>query len=199
MDHPTSTFDLLTRFQNGERSAFSLLFHKYQRRLAVLIYYKMSADLRGHVEVDDILQEVFFAASGSLKGFTYHSPGSLMAWLSRIADNAIIDAARHQNREKRNPEELLPFRSESNPHGAEPVDLDTPSRIFARQENVVMLLRKLDALPDDYRKVILLAKFEGLSTSEIAERIGKSREGAALLLHRALKRIRELEQAEEAK
>jgi RNA polymerase sigma-70 factor, ECF subfamily len=199
MDHPTSTFDLVTRFQNGDQSAFTLLFRKYQRRLAVLIYYKMSADLRGRVEVDDILQEVFFSASRSLEGFAYQSPGSLMAWLSRIADNAIIDVARHQNREKRRPEELLTFPSESNPHGAEPMDPDTPSRIFARQENMAMLLRKLNALPEDYRQAILLAKFEGLSTSEMAERMGKSREGTALLMHRALKRIRELEQATEPK
>jgi DNA-directed RNA polymerase specialized sigma24 family protein len=54
------------------------------------------------------------------------------------------------------------------------------------------LLERLDALPADYRQAILLAKIEGLSTAELAERMGKSREAAALLLHRAVKRFREL-------
>jgi RNA polymerase sigma-70 factor (ECF subfamily) len=199
MDLQTSTFDLVKRFQNGDQAAFSLIFRRYQRRLAVLVYYKMSADLRNRMEVDDILQVVFFAAARSLDRFDYQSPGSLMAWLSRLADNAIVDAARFENREKRRAEELLAFRSDSNPLGAEPIDFETPSRVFARNETMEALLRRLDALPAAYRRAILLAKFEGLTTAEIAERIGKSRQDAALLLHRALKRFRELEQAPETK
>jgi RNA polymerase sigma-70 factor (ECF subfamily) len=193
MNPQTSTFDLVERSKKGEQEAFSLLFHKYQRRLAVLVYYKMSDELRGRMEVDDVLQEVFLAASQSLHRFSYRSPGSLMAWLSRIADHAIVDAARHENRDKRRPGELLRFRSDSNPNGPEPADSETPSRVFARQESLQTLLRKFDALPPDYRQVILLAKFEGLTAVEISERLGKSRESVALTLHRALKRFRELE------
>jgi RNA polymerase sigma-70 factor (ECF subfamily) len=199
MNLQTSTFDLVKRFQNGEQSAFNLIFHKYQRRLAVLVYYKMSADLRSRMDVDDILQVVFLKASESLNRFTYQNPGSFMAWLSRLADNAIVDAARFEHREKRYAEDLLKFRSESNPQGVEPMHFETPSRVFARTETMDRLLRSLDALPAAYRQAILLAKFEGLTTSEFAERIGKSREDAALLLHRALKRFRELEQTPEAK
>lgn len=193
MDTQTSTCDLVERFKRGEQAAFSLLFGKYQRRLAVLVYYKMSEELRGRVEVDDILQEVFLAAAQGLDRFTYRTPGSFMAWLSRIADHAIADAARHESRRKRRPEELLPFKSESNPNGPEPVDLRTPSQIFARQESIQILLQKLDSLPAEYREVILLTKFDGLTTAEVAERLGKSRESVALLLHRALKRFREIE------
>jgi len=193
MDLQTSTFELVKRFQDGEQSAFSLIFRKYQRRLAVLVYYKMSADLRARMEVDDILQVVFFDASHSLDRFNYQNPGSLMAWLSRLTDNAIVDAARFENREKRRAEDLLAFRSESNPRGVEPAHFETPSRIFARNETIYTLVRSLDALPPTYRQAILVTKFEGLTTSEFAERIGKSREDAALLLHRALKRFRELD------
>jgi RNA polymerase sigma factor (sigma-70 family) len=63
--------------------------------------------------------------------------------------------------------------------------------VFAEQESLQELLRKLDTLPPDYREVILLARFEGLTTAELSERLGKSRESVALLLHRALKRFRE--------
>lgn len=193
MDGQTSTYELVERFKQGDTAAFSLVFGKYQRRLAVLVHYKMSAGLHGAMEVDDILQEVFLGAARDMKQFTYHTPGSLMAWLSRIADHVIVDAARYKNREKRRAEELLRFRSESNPTGPEPVDSETPSRLFAREEAMQILLKKLDALPTDYREIIVLAKFEGLTTKEISERVGKSRERVALLLHRALKRFRELE------
>lgn len=195
MDIQTSACDLVNRFKRGDQSAFSLLFAKYRRRLAVLVHYKMSEDLRARLEVDDILQEVFLAAAQGLGRFTYKSPGSFLSWLSRIADHTIADAARHESRQKRRPEELLPFKSESNPNGPEPVDLRTPSQVFAQQENLQILLQKLDALPVEYREAILLAKFEGLTTGEISERLGKSRENVALLLHRALKRFRESEVA----
>jgi RNA polymerase sigma-70 factor (ECF subfamily) len=195
MDSPTSTFGLVERFKRGDTTAFSLMFRKYQRRLAVLVHYKMSQALRGVMEVDDVLQEVFLAAARDMKQFTYQSPGSLMAWLSRIADHVIADAARYQNRGKRHAEELLRFRSESNPQGPEPVDSETPSRLFEREESVQILLQKLDALPAEYREMILLSKFAGLTTKEISERSGKPRESVALTLHRALKRFRELEAA----
>jgi len=193
MELQTSTCDLVERFKRGEQGAFSLLFGKYRRRLAVLVHYKMSDELRGRLEVDDILQEVFLAAAQGLGRFNYQSPGSFMAWLSRIADHAIVDAARYENRQKRRAEEMLSFKSESYPNGAEPMDFMTPSRVFAQQESVQALLKKLDALSPEYREVILLAKFEGLTTSEISERLGKSRESVALLLHRALRRFREIE------
>jgi len=193
MNAQTSTCDLVERFKRGEERAFSLLVRKYQRRLAVLVYYKMSERLRGQLDVDDILQEVFLAAAQGMKNFTYQSPGSLMAWLSRIADHVIVDAVRHESRSKRRPEELLRFKSDSNPNGPEPVDSTTPSRVFAQQESLRVLLQKLDDLPVEYREMILLAKFEGLTTAEISERLAKSRESVALTLHRALKRFRELE------
>jgi DNA-directed RNA polymerase specialized sigma24 family protein len=50
----------------------------------------------------------------------------------------------------------------------------------------------LSALPEDYRQAILMAKIEGLSTAEMAERLGKSREAVALLVYRAVKRFRAL-------
>src|SRR2546429_9668628 len=78
MDSATSTFGLVERFKKGETEAFSLIFRKYQRRLAVLVHYKMSPELRGAVEADDILQEVFLAAAQDISNFTYQSPGSFM-------------------------------------------------------------------------------------------------------------------------
>ena len=195
MDPATSTFGLVERFKKGETEAFSLLFQKYRRRLIVLVYYKMSAELRGAAEPDDILQEVFLKAAQNMDSFSYRSPGSWMAWLSRIADHVIVDHARYQNRGKRQGGPLLSFRSESNPGGPEPADTETPSRVFARVEGMEMLLKKLDALTAEYREAILLAKFEGLTTEEISERQGRSRESVALTLHRALKRFRELEAA----
>lgn len=197
MQTATSTFGLLERHRNGDEEAFPQLFEKYRRRLAVLIHYKLSMQLRRTTEVDDVLQEVFLIATRDIARFTYQSPGSFMRWLARIADHVITDEARRQSRQKRRAVEMVRFRSASNPGGPDPVDTETPSRIFAEQEGLRLLLERLNALPEDYRRVIVMAKVMGLSTQEMAEEMGRSREGVALLLHRAIQRFRALEDKNE--
>jgi RNA polymerase sigma-70 factor (ECF subfamily) len=192
MQAPTSTFDLLERIRHGDRQVFSPLFDKYRRRLAVLIHYRLGPELSAVAEVDDILQDVFLRAFQDIDKFSYESPGSFLRWLSRIADHAVIDLARYHGRQRR-AATVLAFRSESNPDGPEPADSRTPSRVFMEREGLAALIEKLNALPEDYRQAILLAKVEGLTTAEMAEQLGRSRESAALLLHRALKRFRALE------
>jgi len=100
---------------------------------------------------------------------------------------------RSQNRLKRAGEHVR-FRSESNPGGPDPAHSHTPSRIFSENESLSLFLEQLDQLPEDYRRVILLSKVEGFTTSEVAERLGKSAEATALLLHRAIKRLRTLQE-----
>jgi RNA polymerase sigma-70 factor, ECF subfamily len=186
----TSTFDLVQRFRGGDDAAFSQLFAKYKPRLAVLVRYKLSNALRDRFEVDDILQEVFLEASRDIRSFTYRSPGSFMSWLSRIADHVIADEARMWARQKRDGGEQVRFRSESNPLGPDPVDPATPSRILLQNERAERLYTLLEALPPDYRAAILMAKIECLSTDEMAQRLGRSREAASVLLCRALRRLR---------
>ncbi len=192
MEAPTSSFGLLERSRQGDQEAFTALFHKYQRRLAVLVYYKLGAGQRPLLlEVDEILQETFLEAFRDLSRFEYRSAGAFFRWLSRIADHVLADAARYHGRRKRHAVALERFRSESNPQGPEPVDTKTPSRLLADKEAVERLLDKLDSLPEDYRQAIVLTKMEGLTTAEMGARLGRSREAAALLLHRALKRFRQ--------
>jgi RNA polymerase sigma-70 factor (ECF subfamily) len=195
MDIQSTTFDLIERFRAGDRDAFTLLFEKYQRRLAVLIHYKLRPEKRRAEDVEEILQDTFCAAFEDLHYFQYRSPGSFLNWLSRIADHVIVDAARRQNRQKRRAE-LTRFRSDSHPQGPEPIDSRSPSRILAEREELSALLDKFDELPEQYRHVIVMAKIEGLSTAEMAARLGQSRAAVALLLHRAVQRFRAIHKNE---
>lgn len=193
MPQRTSTFGLLERFRRGDQDAFTRLFQKYRRRLAVLIHYRLSEAMRSRVDVDDVLQEVFFAAARDMNHFEYRAPGSFQKWLVRIAEHVIVDAVRFESRGKRRASALTRLRSKSNPGGPEPLDWTTPSRVLYRKEAFAQMVGLLDRLRPSYRQVILLTRMEGLSTAEAAERMGKSREAAALLLHRALRRLRQLQ------
>jgi RNA polymerase sigma-70 factor (ECF subfamily) len=197
MASPTSTFTLLEKARAGDEEALSRVFEKYRRRLAVLIHFKLRPRAGDFSQVEDVVQETCLRAFRDLDGFSYQSPGSFLRWLSAIADHVIVDRVRYAGRARRAADEV-PFRSPSNPQGPEPADTKTPSRLFAQQEAVERLLDHLAALPEDYRQAILMAKIEGLSTAEMAERLGKSREAVALLVYRAVKRFRELRETGKA-
>src|SRR5215467_2929341 len=147
MESPTSTFELIERFRQGDHDAFASLFEAYRRRLTVLIYFKLGADTRSFENAEEILQETFLAAFQDLDRFEYRAPGSFMSWLSRIADHIIIDVVRFDGRQKRRAEQVLRFRSDTNPDGPDPADTKTPSRLFAQKEAIERLLDKLNALP----------------------------------------------------
>jgi RNA polymerase sigma-70 factor (ECF subfamily) len=184
---PTSTFDLIERGRCGESTALSALFDKHRGRLAVLTHYRLGPHLRAKYEIDDVLQETFLRAVRDFARFEYQGPGSLLRWLTVIHAHTLAELGR-----KKDLGEPVPFRSPSHPEGIDPRDSTTPSRVFARQETLDRILHTLDQLTPDYREVLILARFEGLSTAEVAARMDKSREQVALLLHRALKRLREL-------
>ncbi len=196
MGSTTSSFDLIDRIKQGDRGAFTPLFEKFRPRLAVLVHYRLGPELRSRLEVDDILQETLLKAFTQLIHFEYRGPGSFLHWLSLIAEHVIVDQARHEGRAKRHAGEMLRLKSPSNPDGVEPANTLTPSRLLALDESLRRLYQKLDALPEQYREVILLSKIECLSTGEVAARLGKTREAIALMLHRALKHLRQASDSE---
>jgi RNA polymerase sigma-70 factor (ECF subfamily) len=189
MRSASSTFALLEKAQAGDAEALSQALERNRRRLTVLVHFKLGPRARQLSDAEDVVQEVYLRAFRAIGQFTCESPGSLLRWLSAIADHVIVDRTRYSGREKRAGEEVR-FRSESNPAGPEPADTQTPSRLLAQQEAVARLLDRLNALPEDYRRAILMAKIEGLSTAEMAEQLGKPREAVALLVYRAVKRFR---------
>jgi RNA polymerase sigma-70 factor (ECF subfamily) len=191
MESPTSTFGLLARIEAGEQTAITDLFGKYQKRLSLLLSYKVGERLRQSVSIQDLLQETLLRAYKSFRDFDYRGPGSFMNWLSTIADHVVSDQVRSLERKKRKAS-LLRFRSDTNPHGPEPETSLTPGRVFEGREGIEHLKKALDALPDNYRQVIILARVQGYRTSEIAKYLQKSPEQVSLLLHRALKRFRQL-------
>jgi RNA polymerase sigma-70 factor (ECF subfamily) len=192
MSSPTTSLGVIERARKGDEEAFSWLFQRYARRLAIYGHYHMSPEMRARLEVEDVLQEVFLRAFRDLGQFQYQAAGAFYRWLLAIESNVLYDLARFQERQKRKAVEVVSFRSESNPAGFEPADTATPSRWLARKEECEQLFSRLEKLPEAYRQAIILTRVEGLTTEEMGQQLGKDRKAAALLLHRALKRFREL-------
>ena len=74
----------------------------------------------------------------------------------------------------------------------------SPSGVVIRSEAVVALLDALHQIPETQAEAIRLRYMEGLSLSEIVERMGKSDTAVAGLLKRGLQKLRVIMKSDES-
>jgi RNA polymerase sigma-70 factor, ECF subfamily len=148
---------LVLRMARGDRSALSVLYTRHAPRLLALTV----AILRDRGEAEDVLHDVFIEAWKSAATYA-EERGTVSAWLSLRARSRAIDRKRAPGRS----------RSVSLEASGQPVGVD-PGLEPARMGDHDRLARALSALSPEEQEVILLGYFEGLSSSEIAERISK--------------------------
>ncbi len=139
----------------------------------------------------DVVQSVCRELIEHLDGFRYEGEPQFLGWLFTTALNKLREKQRFHLRECRTPAQ------------EEPLDLGdaedlvaiahwlTPSRDAVGRERLARLERAFEALPDEYREVIALARIVGLSHKEIAVQMNRSEAAARKLLGRALARLGE--------
>ena len=154
--------ELVRRVQAGDRSAFDLLFLRYQHKIHGLV----GRYLRRPEEVEDVVQEAFIKAYRALPRFRGQS--AFYTWLYRIAVNAaknhLVSAARK------------PIGVEIDGDGANQGDVaealrdeDDPEGALRQAELQAAVADAIEALPDDLRLALTLREFDGLSYTQIAE------------------------------
>jgi RNA polymerase sigma-70 factor (ECF subfamily) len=70
--------------------------------------------------------------------------------------------------------------------------LSSPSQQAARNEDLLRLADAVAQLPEAQREAVVLHHLQGCSLTETARRLGRTDAAVAGLLHRGLKRLREL-------
>jgi RNA polymerase sigma-70 factor (ECF subfamily) len=145
--------------------------------------------LVGDADAEDVAQEVFVKVGKALEGFRGDS--SLSTWIYRIATNTATDHLR-----KFASRQVLDFPNVSSdddttpdstmPDEGAPV-LDT---LLIRKDMNECIRGIVESLPENYRSVLVLSEFEGLSNAEISEVAGISLETVKIRLHRARTRLR---------
>jgi RNA polymerase sigma-70 factor (ECF subfamily) len=166
---------LVRKAQEGDRAAFDALISRYRKRLEALILSRLGAHLQLHVEVEDVLQETLIRAFKDVDRFGWQGDESFLRWLGGIAEHVIRTvAARYSKREK------LRLDRE------QPADRVSPSKMAQRHERFDRLEEALQGLSEDHRRVILLARIEGVPIKEIARRMNRSESAVKNLLLRAL-------------
>jgi RNA polymerase sigma factor, sigma-70 family len=135
----------------------------------------------GHTETaEDIVSQIFLKITEALPRRKNNAPFG--AWVFRISTNAIIDHYRRSARRR----DVEIVSAETIPEqGFGPDEFTDARMMFGEIEKI------LDKLPTRDKHCVHLKFFAGLHNSEIAE-IEKITEGnVAIIVHRALEKIRE--------
>jgi RNA polymerase sigma-70 factor (ECF subfamily) len=168
-------YDLLRRAAEGERQAFELVYHRYQR-----VVYRFARAMTGRADAaEDVTQEVFIAL---IKEFPRYDPAraEFTTYLYGIARNL----SRNQWRRTRRSLVLQAI-------GLEHSAADDPFDLIERAQASAQVHRALRGLPLRYREVIILCDLHGLSYAEAAMVVRSSVSGVRARLHRARHLLRQ--------
>ncbi|MFC1634197.1 RNA polymerase sigma factor [Planctomycetota bacterium] len=183
---------LVALAQEGDQTALNQLCRVYSEQVRRIIRFRLHQKLRSKLDSIDVVQDVLILAMGGLKDFTYRNEGDFLRWLSRIAENRLRNIFDEFHADKRDIRKEIPFKEQRRSAGSAlggaygPMGTTTPSLILSKKEALDRLERALDELKPEYKEVIVLKRIEGLSYTEIANRLGKSAEAVGMLLSRAM-------------
>ncbi len=140
------------------------------------VYAFVSRRVHARADVEDITADVFQHALENLQRFEWRGV-PFVAWLYRMAANAIADRWQSLARESGRPAMEVPS-----------VEFDDTE--IERTEHRAQLFRNVAKLPLDQRRVIEMRFAEEKSIQEVARVLGKSPGAVKQLQFRAVERLR---------
>jgi RNA polymerase sigma-70 factor (ECF subfamily) len=144
---------LVTRARAGDTTAFDALVTAYMRQA-----FQMAFRVVGHREdAEDLVQESFLAAYQYLDSFDVERPFG--PWLNRIVLNRGANLRRSRTRRQTEPEEDAVSPA--------PSALEESARTETREQ----LTRALATLSERQRLIVTLFDVDGLTSTEIGERM----------------------------
>lgn len=177
-EHTRSLVDAASR---GEQPAIDELVRRFLPRLHAYVRLRMGPALRAREASLDLVQSVCRELVSHFGEFEYRDEQQFLGWLFTTALRKVQEKQRYHLREARHP-----GREVDGDEALLAAHWLTPSREAAGRERLTRVAEALDALPDDYREVIGLARIAGLPHREIAARLGRSEAATRKLLGRAL-------------
>jgi RNA polymerase sigma-70 factor (ECF subfamily) len=179
------TTALLASAREGSDEALNDLYARVAGKLLTIVRMRLGASLRGRLESRDILHTVLLRSVERIGQFRGQDGTTLMAWLSRMAENEIRDQADFHGRQRRKAGAEVPIEENGK---VLPVPAALPSVVtqIVADEERERLARALALLPSDHREVIVLRKLEERSWSEVAARMNRSEDACRMLLARAM-------------
>jgi RNA polymerase sigma-70 factor (ECF subfamily) len=154
---PIPDAELLRQIVGGDEEALASLYDRYKSILFSLVL----RILHSQAEAEDILQEVFIQVWKKAADFD-EERGRAFTWLVTLARSRAIDRLRQLSSRERTAMEASRATVEEWADAAEDA---------IKSEQSAAIRRALTELPEEQRRTLLLAYFEGLTQTEIAARL----------------------------
>lgn len=167
---------------------FDALVVKYKKRIFNVIY-RMLGD---YEEATDLTQETFISAFRHFDRF--RGEAKVFTWLYQIARNLCINRVRQRDRQR-----ALHIESLDQPRDGDDDDgmarevadwRNAPHTVLEEKELRQRLRAAIESLPPDYKEVVILREYQGLSYNEIVEATGLTLENVKTRLSRARAMLR---------
>jgi RNA polymerase sigma factor (sigma-70 family) len=130
-------------------------------------------------DAEDICQEVYLRIYTAARR---QIPNPTRPLLFKIARDLLVDRARRQ--------QIVSIQAVENLEALEvAIDEPAPDRAVIAREELRNLQAALDKLPERYRKPFLMKKIDGLSTREIALRLGVAEKTVEMYLTEAVRAL----------
>lgn len=159
---------------------FGKIYDLYVSQIYRFIFFKVS----NKEEAEDLTANVFLRTWQYINEMGAETIGNLQAFLYQVARNAVIDFYREKAQRGLTSSEDLKIELK-----------DQGQNLAEKIQNSSMLEEvqgALQQLKDEYREVVILRFIEEMNVSETAKILGKSKGAVRVLLHRALKTLREI-------
>lgn len=173
-----------------------LAVEKYRSYLLVLARMQLDALPKIKVDASDVVQHTLLEAHEKRGQFVGNDEG-LAAWLRQSLANNIRDGLRRARRQKRDVQREWSLEAglENSSAGLDAclaACQSSPSQQAMRNEELLKLSDALMTLPDAQRMAVMLHHLQGWTLSEVALHLDRTDAAVAGLLHRGLRRLREL-------
>ena len=175
---PQDDTNLVARMQRRDPQALAELYDRYGRVTFSLILRVV----RDTGAAEDLVQETFLRVWNRVNGFDAQK-GSIGPWLLAVARNRAIDYLRSAGGRERNAVEY-----EETGHPALYCDME---KDILTSDKARIVKSAVEKLSPNQRQVIELAYFEGLSQTEMAERMGQPLGTVKTWVRTALKNLRD--------
>jgi len=171
------------------------VFLLHRHRLRNLLNYRLSSSLERRFDLDDVLQEIFLAASRRLEAGHSPTEGHEYLWLRMIAIQTFQNLCRYHRAAKRSLRREAGVREESwavKLGDSLLATVTSPSQKLARKEAYELVESAMTKLSENDREVVQLRHFEEMTNFEVAETLKLSTRAASIRYIRAIARLKQL-------
>ena len=175
--------ELIEKILKGKTELYEEIIKRYQNKVYSTVY----SYVRDSEEAKDLTQEIFIKIYNNLSNFKNMSRFS--TYLYRVAVNCCIDWTR---KKRLKTVSVMFYQEDSEIEIYEYItDLScNPEQLLLKQENISIIRKEINKLPEIYRTVMIMFYFQDFSPQEIADILEIPRKTVDTRLYRARNMLR---------